>query len=452
MDQGTGGYSYRSFFGAVLSCQGVLHRSYTAVTLDLDLHLHSLDPARLPVVLLGGLNLIRTLGMAGIQVVVASKDRDEPAFASRYCKGCCILPPFDQGEMAVNALVRLGDRLAATFGRRVPLMYGSDEALGFIYSNRERLQRYFLFLASDPEVGEALISKDRFQALGQALGLPLPRSLEWHGRGDGSVAGTQGPVLVKPKIKIDWHHSALCRSLFGGGKARVFATGAEAASHPIVILYREQLVFQEYIPGDESSLWSYHGFADEAGEVIAAFVGRKLRTYPAHTGESSFIETARNDELMAIARDLARRCPLKGAFKMDFKRDERTGAWHLLEINARYNLWHYVGARNGMNLMSVAYDYLVHGVRPEPRGFDTKYRWLSLGLDYQAFRELSARGELSLASWLASILGSRNIHSVFAWSDLGPLRGLWSARFTRLRSRGTNRIKSAFGQWRSTAS
>ena len=48
-----------------------------------NLPLNRFDPGRPPVVLLGGINLVRTLGLAGIPAIVASSDREEPAFASR---------------------------------------------------------------------------------------------------------------------------------------------------------------------------------------------------------------------------------------------------------------------------------------------------------------------------------------------------------------------------------
>lgn len=421
--------------------------------LDLDLPLHRLDPSRLPVVLMGGINLVRALGLAGIPAVVVSRDRDEPAFASRYCTGRCLLPAADHRDGTVNALISLGDRLAGMYGRRVPLMYGSDEALALIYASRERLRRYFLFLLADAEVGEALLFKDRFQKLGEERALPMPRALRWEGDGDGSLAGAAGEVLVKPSVKVEWHHSPLRSRLFGdAAKARVFATGREAAAHPAVALFHDQLTFQDYIPGDDRCLWSYHGFADETGEVLASFVGRKVRTYPVQTGESAFIELARDDELSALGREVARRCPLKGVFKMDFKRDARTGAWHLLEINARFNLWHYLGSVNGVNLLKTAYDFLVHDTRPSPQPHRTTHRWLSLALDFKAYRELAARGDLAAAAWIASIAWSRNIYNVFAWTDPAPWWRLWAARVARRWNRGSDRVVTALRQWRSTAS
>jgi D-aspartate ligase len=419
----------------------------------IEFPLHRFDPGRPPVLLLGGVNLVRTLGLAGIPAIVASSDPREPAFASRYCCGRIAIPPLDSGEPAVNALVSIGDRLTAALGRRVPLMYGSDDALTLINVHRERLQRYFLFLVSDAEVAGALTAKDAFSRFGRDRELPVPRELSWDGIGPESLLGTQKEVLVKPRVKVDWHSSPICHRLFNGdGKARVFASGKEVLDNPVVRLYHDELIFQEYIPGDDTCLWSYHGLADEAGEVMVSFVGRKIRTYPAGNGESAFIEIAQNEELEAVGREVAARCPLKGVFKMDFKRDPRDGRWHLLEINARFSLWNYVGAANGVNLMKAAYEYLVDGEAPQPQRASSTYRWLALRLDIKAYRELSSRGELGFGRWLASIATSRKLYDMFSWRDPGPWLSFWSGRFTRRGARAADQLRGMVRQWRSTAS
>jgi len=406
-----------------------------------------------PVVLLGGVSLVRTLGLAGIPAIVATSDPDEPALASRHCTQHHRIPRVDSGAPCLEALMALGARLSNEYGGRVPLMYGGDDALGLVNDHSARLSRYYRFLLNDREVGGALIAKDRFGTFARHRGLPVPRALAWKGDGRGTVRGTEGAVVAKPSEKFDWHHSALCTELFGGdGKALVFESGAAAAADAGVAAHYAELTFQEYIPGGHEELWSYHGFADDEGHVLAAFTGRKVRTYPAVTGESAFIELAENDGLAEVGRYVARRCPLKGFFKMDFKRDPRNGRWHLLEINARCTLWHYIGAANGVNLMRVAYDYLLTGERPEQRPAVQRYRWLSLELDFKAYREMSRKGELTAARWLGSILMSRNLYALFSWSDPGPWLFFWRRRIARRLHRGPARFASRLRQWRATAS
>jgi predicted ATP-grasp superfamily ATP-dependent carboligase len=202
------------------------------------------------------------------------------------------------------------------------------------------------------------------------------------------------------------------------------------------------------VPGGDDAIWSFHGFAAPGGELLEWFVGRKIRTFPALTGDSSYLRLAHDDGLAALGRDIAARLPLAGIFKMDFKRSAATGRFYLLEINTRFNLWHYLGARNGVNLARVAYEFLTQDRRPEKSNAQTRYRWLSLGLDWRAYRELRARRALSLAAWLLSLARAPKVYDLFAWTDPLPFARYWSARLGRVPHGLTRR----FSRWLSTAS
>ena len=411
-------------------------------------------PDRPPVLLLGGVNLVRAVGLAGIPAIVASSDPDEPAFASRYCVGRCLLPPVSRAEAVIEALLELSARLFRALGRRVPLMYGNDDWLELIYTHRDRLEGHYLMVLNETDVGLALMEKARFQALALQRGLPVPLALRWEGEGDNSLGGFRKPVLVKPRLKLDWHDSPLHGLLFtDDGKALVFENGAAAMAQPLVERYRNQLLFQEFIPGGDENLWSYHGYADEDGEVIASFVGRKIRTYPPITGESAYIEMVCDPGLSAFGRTMAKRVPLRGPFKIDFKKDPRDGKLVVLEINARYTLWHYLGAVNGVNLARAGYDYLVDGKRAHPTTeYSTRRRWVFMRLDFLAYRALARKGQLGLLAWLGSLFAAPRIYNVFAWSDPGPLAALWAGRFTRRGRRAKEKVLGLFRQWLSTAS
>lgn len=401
-----------------------------------------------PVVLLGGLNLVRAAGLAGLRAVVATRDPREPALASRHCDEGVLLPPLEPPAAWIEALAELGSRLQDECGRRVPLFVGGDATLEAVLAHRTRLARHFLIPLPPPEVAGALLDKDRFRALAEARGLPVPDAIDGP-----DLARHEGPVVVKPRTKRDWHASALCRRLFGGdGKALVFDSGARAAADPLVAQHADELAFQSFIPGGDEALWSFHGYADGTGEVLAHFTGRKIRTFPVGMGESAFIELARDPTLEAAGLDCARRCGLRGFFKMDFKRDPRDGRWWLLEVNARCTLWNLLGAVNGLNLLRVAYDDLVHDASPASTAWRTDRRWHDLALDWRAFRQLHARGEMGFTRWAASVLFSRNVHNVFSLADPGPMLALLAARLRAKAARTTARARTALRQWRSTAS
>jgi predicted ATP-grasp superfamily ATP-dependent carboligase len=325
----------------------------------------------------------------------------------------------------------------------VPLFCGSDDTLSLLQVYREALEPYFILLLNEERLARTLLDKDLFQTLAASRGVSVPRALSW-----ASVGDFDGPVLVKPRVKIAWDSSPMRLQLFeDGAKARVFASGHEVASDPAARQMKDQLLFQEYIPGGDGDLWSFHGFATEEGEVLAWFVGHKLRTYPALTGMSSFLELAHDDELARTGHDVVARLGLQGVFKIDFKKDARTGRFRALEVNARFTLWHHLGARNGINLPLVAYEYLVYGRRPAPRAHETRFRWLCLDLDLRAGRDLASRNELAAAAWLWSILRTRKVYNVFAWSDPRPF-----FRNMARRARSLRRPPARLFRWLYTAS
>ena len=409
----------------------------------LKVDLERLSAHRPPAVLLGGINLARALGIAGIPVIVASADPFTPAMASRYCIGRLALPPAAQREAVLERLLCAGEALTGALCTRVPLIYGDDDQLALVQEFRDALSPYYAFVLSDPALSRALNSKPLFQALAESRGLPVPRRLAWS-----DLADFAAPVLVKPRTKTGWESSAvLARLLNGAGKARVFPDGPALAGEPLAQALQDELTVQEYIPGDDQALWSFHGFADEHGKLLAWFIGRKIRTYPPLTGDSSYLELAHDPELASLGRTLALRIGLRGVFKMDFKRHAETGEFFLLEVNARFNLWHYLGAQAGVNLAQVAYDYMTRGARSSPVQMRTRYCWLSPRLDYLAYRALAARRELTAGGWLASLLSTRKVYDLFAWSDPLPAAAvLWDElrHFSRLRHRVM--------RWLSTAS
>jgi len=389
----------------------------------LELRPRRLPRGRIPVVLLGGLDLLRALGHAGIPTIVASLERHTPAMASRFCAGTVALPPGVGRDAVVETLVRAGRWLADEYGAPVPLFYDNDDRLALVQDYREALGQHFALLLNEPELADALLDKSRFQSLAESRGLPVPRRIAWE-----ALADETGPVLVKPKTRTGWEHSPVRGQLFGGaGKARVFECGAQAHRDRLVRQLADQLAFQEYVPGDDTSIWSYHGFAAPSGEVLEWFIGRKIRTYPALTGDSSYLRLAREPELERLGREIAARLGLAGVFKMDFKRSAANGRFYLFEVNTRFNLWHHLGARNGVNLARVGYDYLVRGERPVHREARLAYRWLAFHYDRLARRE----AKLGTARWLWSLVQAPKVYAIFSWRDPAPFVRYWAGRLER---------------------
>jgi predicted ATP-grasp superfamily ATP-dependent carboligase len=171
-----------------------------AEALDLSRALHlarsALRPGRPPAMLLGGINLTRALGVAGIPVIVATPEADPPAAASRYAIGRCELPPLASREAVVAQLLRAADGLVPALSTRLPLFYGNDDYLALVQDFRSALAVRYMVLLNDAPLARALHSKALFQALAERRGLPVPRRLDFE-----RLADFDAPVVVKPRMK-----------------------------------------------------------------------------------------------------------------------------------------------------------------------------------------------------------------------------------------------------------
>ncbi|HTN83939.1 MAG TPA: hypothetical protein VL242_09645 [Sorangium sp.] len=392
-----------------------------------DIDVARFSPERPPALVLGDITLVRPHGMAGIPVIVATKDPSDAVLCSRHVSAACLVPGFDESNRDASAatLLRLGERLHTALGRRIPLFYGTDPQLELVYRHRSALAQHFLFLLNEEDACWSLLDKEGFYGLCEARGVLAPRTL----RPGGDLADLCEPLLVKPRRKSAW--AEIQRELLGGaGKARLFSTRAELLAHPHFERLKQDLIVQEHIPGGVVDLVSFHGFADERRELLASFCGRKLHTYPAFAGESAVVEVTDDEEVAAAGREVAGKLGLTGPFKIDLARDARSGALYTLEVNARYTLWNHVGAAAGVNLPRVAYDYLVEGRRPTaPPRAAPGHRWLDVYRVYRAFRE--QRGGASLRAWIGSIAGAHTVYDAFAWDDPRPFARWASTLLTR---------------------
>ena len=394
----------------------------------------ALREGRPPAVVAAGLSLVRPLGWADIPVVSVTTDPKGSVLRSRYVDGHCLVPGYlpQHDAITVSTLLRLGERLTDSLGERVPFFYGQDSQLEMLYRHRSQLEQHYLFTLNTDPLAWAMHDKGLFFPLCVSAGIRVPCTVVASPGEDIAQALHQlrPPLVVKPRTKSDW--KTIQRALLESqGKARVFASAAELLAHPRFQALAELVVVQEMIEGPVTALYSFHGFATPEGRLLASFCGRKLRTYPSVAGESAFIELVHDGDLEATGRAIVQKLGIRGPFKIDLIRDARSGELYTLEVNARFNLWHLLGAANGVNLPLLAYEYLCCGRVPtEPTRYDVRARWLDFYRDLKRQQEDTG---LSGPRWLASLLFGNTVHDMFAWSDPMPFIA-WMEKMVRARA------------------
>jgi D-aspartate ligase len=356
---------------------------------------------------IGTMDLVRPLGLAGIDCAVVAK----PQARARYSRFVRAVIEWTDPWPDPEELVR---RLTA-FGASQPeppvLYYGTDWDLLMVSRHRERLANTFRFVIPDANLVEALVDKDRFAALADELRLPVPPSRRVAAGAPADEADLRYPLIVKPITRqiATWGPAA------GGGKGvRVDDPAALRRLLDRLADAGVDVLVQELIPGPETRIESHHAYVDETGAIAGEFTGRKIRTYPRQHGYSTAVEITAEPDVAELGREVLRKVRLRGVAKLDFKRDPG-GALHLLEINPRFNLWHHPGALAGVNIPALAFADAVGLPRAAPGVARAGVRWCHVARDARARRDEG----IPLVSWLRWV-GSVEAKSGLAIDDLAP--------------------------------
>lgn len=324
---------------------------------------------------IGDIDLVRALGLSGIASVFAGASDASARFS---CHVQAQLPCVDNEEELVATLLRF-----ARAQPEPPVLYPqTDAALLVAAHHREQLGTAFRFALADTPLIDALVDKDRFQALAEQRGLPVPTGQRLTTDGDQAPPPTLEvgfPVIVKPVIRThEW------TTVAKGGKALQVRGPADwAALWPRLATWRSDVVVQQLVPGPVTALESYHAYVDDRGAIAGEFTGRKIRTYPALHGYSTAVEVVELPDVAALGRDVLARLELRGVAKADFKRDEN-GRLHLLEVNPRFNLWHHPAAVAGVNLPALVHADLTGTRRPAGTRATRRVTWCTPLTDLRA--------------------------------------------------------------------
>src|SRR6185295_11596223 len=103
------------------------------------------------------------------------------------------------------------------------------------------------------------------------------------------------------------------------------------------------------IPGSGSAQFSYAAVWDR-GAPIVSLVARRVRQFPIEFGFSStFVETVKNERVVAEAVRFLSSLNYSGIVELEFKYDVRDDCYKLLDFNARCWTWIALGATAGVD-------------------------------------------------------------------------------------------------------
>lgn len=300
---------------------------------------------------------IRSLGRAGLRVVVLNHSRRAIGLRSRYAEHVfCPDPRSDEAAFVAEL-----EGLAKRFDGPVPIFPTSDAYLNAIGRHGERLAGAFLFPFP---IGDALlrIQRKRYQIeRAIELGIPVPRT------SDIATADFGFPVLVKPSDPVGFMEAV--------GVKALRCESLEEAKRAVERAQPFDPLVQEWIPGGDEQLFFLGAHLSTSGEGLGIFTGRKVRQLPPGIGTTRVGEAIRIPEVEELGFAYLKGIGCHGLSDVEFKLDARDGELKFMEVNPRLGQWHGLAAAAGVDLPFIAYRDLTGQPVPSSRQTDATKRW-----------------------------------------------------------------------------
>lgn len=387
------------------------------------------------------LAIVRSLGRLGVKVYCVDHEPDALVFKSRYCAGRFEwnFESSSGGDSAQRLL-----HLAREIGGKPVLLPTFDSRSLFVDSYRDVLAEGFLLPSPGAGATGRLYNKRSMYELCLDVGVPTPYSVFPLSVDQAMAEGSRlrFPVVVKAIDGDRLMHRT-------GRRLAIARTPSEL--HDVYRSLDEpgsnNLMLQEFIPGNTDDAWILSAYFDTKGECRFALTGRKLRQFPVEGGVTTYGVCTPCNPMVESIRRVAGAVGYQGIIDACYRFDSRADSWNLLDVNPRAgaNFRLFVD-RNGLDVVRAFYLDLTGQLVPDvdPNWGRT---WLVEDRDVVAIREGRRAGSVSLGNWVSTVCGVSEF-AYLAADDLRPAlatgttlaRKLFRRGLRSRRKRGSERI------------
>jgi predicted ATP-grasp superfamily ATP-dependent carboligase len=201
-------------------------------------------------------------------------------------------------------------------------------------------------LASAPSLA-ACYDKAQTMEVARSVGLAFPQTWTVRSESDLAACPIGFPCVLKPRFETDlkavrYASDAAERLVAARVLLKMLGAGAEGG-----------ILVQEYVRGQGHGLFALF----DRGRPVRVFMHERIREYPATGGASCAARAFYHEDLKAAGLRLLSALDWHGVAMVEFKRDELSGAFVLMEVNAKfwgsYELALSAGVNFGADLVRV---------------------------------------------------------------------------------------------------
>ncbi|WP_375200764.1 ATP-grasp domain-containing protein [Bacillus sp. RS11] len=279
----------------------------------------------------------------------------------------------DEPDYFVQALIDVAKQFK---NKKLILLVGDCYYAELIITNKQTLQRYFILPYIDEDLMKRIRTKEEFYKCCDLYNIKYPKTVVVTKEHAISDVPFDYPMIIKPSNSVEYTSCSFPE------KKKVFLANNEEEKQRIISsiyrsTYKDSLILQEFIPGDDSYIRVLDVYVGKDKRVKLMCLGNKLLEDPSpqNIGTSLAIMTDFDEQLMDNIRYFLEDIGYVGYANIDMKLDVRDGEYKIFEMNLRSGASSYYVTASGHNLMQyVANDYIFNASQ-ELTYVQTKHLW-----------------------------------------------------------------------------
>ena len=304
----------------------------------------------------------------GIKTVIVGQ---RPIFPTRWSH--IVEGHYYPGLLQNDVLVKAMEDINALYPDKTKIVFGNtDFYVRHIIVNREAIQAIspsFLIPICQLDLYDRLFDKASFYQLCEKYGLPHPRTVVYDFSKDSFESFTvpfEYPVFFKATDSVEFSHFSF------EGKQKGYKVDSPEQLKKIIsdvsgAGYKGTFALQEYIEGDDDSMYVYSAYVNSKHKTVAMTGGKILmhdRT-PELIGNYNAISNAHDEALAEMLRGFLDRIAedygFTGICHFDVQYDAKRQGYVIFEMNIRQGRSNYYTTASGVNFPKlIVEDYLEH--------------------------------------------------------------------------------------------
>ena len=280
-------------------------------------------------------------------------------------------------EVFVKKLVEVAKRFN---NKRLILIGTNDTYVRLIVENKDVLEKYYLFNYPNIDIINNLLIKDNFYSkYGDILDIPKTYIYKCNTELDiNKINSFMYPVILKPGDGVEYYEHKF------PNQSKVYKlNNIEEVKETVKIIeqsgYNDNLIIQEFIPGDDTCLFDSILYVSKDSKVyVQSFAQIGLQEH-SNTGVGNLTllvngyNEFNNNEITTVLKEFLEDINYTGIAEFDLKYDKRDNKYKVFEINPRQARSSYYLTSLGYNLVKLLIDDLIYDKKYNYKLLTDKY-------------------------------------------------------------------------------